>query len=194
MPQPRPRGPGGRFRAYTPAEKLLLDQMDAVADFRAYLLDPAAQARQRGMHPGSQLFRHYRGTRSQQEFALRYDRAQQETRLYGLEEGFLGRQVERLSGEGTLFLWRELKSTSPVDTGLLVSNWRIGGTVGGVRHQDRVWNPVPYVFDTEYRNRSSRGYIKRAVQKTMAHMASQGMAQFRRNYEKRAAPGRRVVI
>ena len=53
------------------------------------------------------------------------------------------------------YCYQRLVETSPVDTGLLQSQWRADRY--GIR------NRVPYIWATEDRNRSSRGYVLRAI-------------------------------
>lgn len=70
------------------------------------------------------------------------------------------RAVVNATAEGAVqILFDRLIVTSPVATGLLRSQWR--ATPLGVT------NNTPYVGQTEYVNRSSRGYIRRAVSYTL---------------------------
>ena len=148
-PQFRYRDERGRFRAATPEERFTLDVLDAQAQYYAQRL------------AGGHEYGVFAGARTGRRFAIRRGA------VVGLENRMMIRQVERIADLGSLYLLKELRRTSPVDTGLLRSRWQIV--------PDAVVNDVPYVFQTEYVNRSSRGYVRRAVRRTLRYMRNNAM-------------------
>ena len=121
----------GRFRRATATEALLSDIREARAA------------------TGKQQFDVFRGRLTDRHFAIR---RRQFTPLDREEVQAIVGRVQRRVRQA---LYNRLIQTSPVDTGLLRSQWRLTPT--------GVSNRVPYVRQTEYVNRSSRGYIRRAV-------------------------------
>ena len=158
-PRFRYRNPStGRYRAATAAEKLRQDVLDAKA---AYFAQRVKTGRE---------YQAFRGARSGAHFAIRRGE------FIDLDARLMGRQVEQSTREGTRYLIKQLRVTSPVDTGLLRSRWQI--------RQNAVVNDVPYVFQTEYVNRSSKGYVRRAVNRTLRHMKRQGFPIMRQRVTK----------
>ena len=149
-PSFRFRDPRGRFRAGTPAELFALDTLDAQAEYYARRAEGSARE-----------YSVWRGARTGREFAVRRGA------IVPLDGPTMQAQVQTLAGLASVYLLGQLRLTSPVDTGLLRSQWRIAGNA--------VENPTPYTAQTEYVNRSSRGYVRRAVAKTMRQMARQGV-------------------
>lgn len=160
QPNLRYRDARGRFRAFTPEERFQLDTMDARAEYHARRV--AGQTREYDV---------FRGARSGVEFGIRRGA------IVPLNERTLERQVESLADKGSTYLLRELRVVSPIDTGLLRSRWQLG--------RNQVSNDVPYVPQTEYINRSSRGYIRRAVAKTMRYMARNGLPGLKTEIERK---------
>ena len=160
-PQFRYRDPAtGRFRAATLAEKFELDVMDA----RALYFNQRLKT--------GQEYQVFRGQRTRAHFAIRRGK------FIDLDSDIIGRQVEKSVKQGTRYLIKELRLTSPVDTGLLRSRWQI--------RSNAVVNDVPYVYQTEYINRSSKGYIRRAVNRTLNHMKRQGFQVMRQRVQRSA--------
>ena len=102
---------------------------------------------------GGQQFGVFEGRLTGREVAIRKGAA------VALDEREVRAVIQGMSESARRLLYRRLIATSPVDTGLLRSQWRL--TEGGVA------NRVPYVWQTEVRNRSSRGYIRRAIRLTL---------------------------
>ena len=138
----------GRFRRATPTEAGRQD----IAEARALTSARGAQ------------FGVFRGRLSDRAFAIRRGRE------VPLDRAMIEAVLNSASRRGIQLLYNRLVATSPVDTGLLRSQWRTS--------RRGVTNSVPYVQQTEFVNRSSRGYIRRAIRWTLAHQrvrSRQGM-------------------
>ena len=144
----------GRFRAGTAAERYQQDVLDATAAYFGARL--AGQKREYSV---------YEGARTRREFAIRRGR------LVPLDREVIRKTLKEYEGVGILLLLWELRRTSPVDTGLLRSQWR--------SEPGYIINPVPYTHATNYINESSRGYVDRAIAKTMRELRRTGQHRFR---------------
>lgn len=133
----------GRFARGTEAQRLGQDVAEAQREFGM---------RQRG---GGPQFGVFAGRLTGRQFAIRRGE------MIGLYEQQIRATVNASKDFAIQLLYDRLVATSPVDTGLLRSQWRA----------DRlgVSNAVPYVRQTEFVNRRSRGYIRRAVSWTLRH-------------------------
>lgn len=131
----------GRFAYGTAQQRYAADIGEARAGYRQQAIS------------GGPRFGVFAGRLTGREFAVRKGAA---VPLDAIETQAV---IQGLSDSARRLLYRRLIATSPVDTGLLRSQWRLVG--------EGVANRVPYVWQTEYRNPSSRGYIRRAIRLTL---------------------------
>ena len=137
------RGPSGRFRRATPQEARAQDIREAIAL-------TASRGDQFGVFAGRLTDRRFAVRRG-----ITLELNQEQVRAV----------INSTAARSLQMLYNRLVQTSPVDTGLLRSQWR--ATDAGIS------NSVPYWYDTEYVNRSSRGYTRRAVAWTMSRIRVQ---------------------
>ena len=117
----------GRFRKATEEERFASDVRAGTA---AYFAGRAAGQRQQ--------FSVFEGRLSGRQFAIRRGRA------VPLDAYRLAFVIDSIAGAAAQFFHREVVITSPVDTGLLRSRWRLAG--------DEVDNDTPYLPQVMRRN------------------------------------------
>ena len=148
------RDPRGRFALGTPVQRLESDIAEAQRQFQA-------QAQARGPEFGV-----FQGRLSRRPFAIRRGVP------LPLDAQQVRATIQGMSRSAARIMYQRVVATSPVDTGLLRSQWRL--------EPNAVTNNVPYVPQTEFVNRSSRGYIRRALQYTLRQIARRSRRRGRR--------------